>query len=383
MKKIITVTAIVLCLALLGVAVWQVAIHFPDEDNVESFILPGGTSSKEPEPFVKPNLNEGKDLAYELPLVGATAYAAVKLSLYETADFSAKPTGVIASGSVFCIKEDAGKAWKIETPSGVTGYINNAYTFINLPDLIPSIVYNITNAYSSIFQASGVPLPGVTGEKMYDAYAMNPRLGRGEYIAMVAYPMAKRIYDAQQAALADGNTLVIYEAYRPSSVQDAVKSALYKLEATNETARKGMNNGSWGLGWFIATGVSSHQYGCAIDVSLAKITEYSIMEAGSYQFINIVDYQEYEMPSAMHELSTKAVSMKWPVSAGSTTAWKDVPPAEGMTEAAFLLRKYCTDQGMSPLASEWWHFNDWYAAAVLGKNYRFEYKFNRCVSTID
>lgn len=29
-----------------------------------------------------------------------------------------------------------------------------------------------------------------------------------------------------------------------------------------------------------------------------------------------------------------------------------------MTEGAKLLRTYCTNAGLSPLASEWWHFND-------------------------
>jgi len=29
-----------------------------------------------------------------------------------------------------------------------------------------------------------------------------------------------------------------------------------------------------------------------------------------------------------------------------------------MTEGALRLQGYCTDAGMTPLASEWWHFND-------------------------
>ena len=34
------------------------------------------------------------------------------------------------------------------------------------------------------------------------------------------------------------------------------------------------------------------------------------------------------------------------------------PAADTMNEAALLLRTYCTDAGLTPLASEWWHFND-------------------------
>jgi len=29
-----------------------------------------------------------------------------------------------------------------------------------------------------------------------------------------------------------------------------------------------------------------------------------------------------------------------------------------MTDGAILLQKYLTDAGFTPLASEWWHFND-------------------------
>ena len=29
-----------------------------------------------------------------------------------------------------------------------------------------------------------------------------------------------------------------------------------------------------------------------------------------------------------------------------------------MTEGARVLRTYCANAGLSPLASEWWHFND-------------------------
>ena len=43
------------------------------------------------------------------------------------------------------------------------------------------------------------------------------------------------------------------------------------------------------------------------------------------------------------------------------------PAADTMNEAALLLRTYCTDAGLTPLASEWWHFNDLDAAETANQ----------------
>ena len=37
---------------------------------------------------------------------------------------------------------------------------------INLPDIIPSIIYDDTNSYSSLFKSSGIDIPNVTGKKL-------------------------------------------------------------------------------------------------------------------------------------------------------------------------------------------------------------------------
>ena len=75
------------------------------------------------------------------------------------------------------------------------------------------------------------------------------------------------------------------------------------------------------------------------------------------------------MPTPIHELSAAAVSMKKPVNSASATAWIDVEPADTMTEDALRLKRYCTQAGLSPLASEWWHFNDLEAKKAIGSNY--------------
>jgi hypothetical protein len=64
------------------------------------------------------------------------------------------------------------------------------------------------------------------------------------------------------------------------------------------------------------------------------------------------------MQTDMHELSVKAAVFSSNVHARSTTAWIGAPVSERATHGTILLQKYCTEAGLTPLASEWWHFND-------------------------
>ena len=91
-----------------------------------------------------------------------------------------------------------------------------------------------------------------------------------------------------------------------------------------------------------------------MDVSMAKY-ENTEEIAG---ILRITDHTELTMPTDMHELSPRAAAFAYGVSSSDNKAWKNVPAAPGMTEGAFLLQQYCTQHGLTPLASEWWHFND-------------------------
>lgn len=51
----------------------------------------------------------------------------------------------------------------------------------------------------------------------------------------VLYPMAKKVYRAQQDAPQNGETLVVYEAYRPYAVRMTIVRALKKLAGENKT----------------------------------------------------------------------------------------------------------------------------------------------------
>ena len=317
------------------------------------------TSNEEETAVVQPENPE--PLTYEgdleLPVNGATGYASVRMDLKATADAGSETLAALKAGTAFEVVEEVGDWWYVQTETE-SGWVQHLYCFINLPDVIPSIIYDNTNTYASKFVSSGKAIPGITGEALYDGKAYNMRLGNVSDIVPVLYSMSKKIHLAQQAALAEGNSLVIYEGYRPFSAQKLTVDALTNLAATDPEVMAGINTYPWDTNWFIATNVSNHQMGYAIDVTLAKITEQQEIVIGDYAATAITGYTEYTMPTTIHELSMASATFTGPVKSRSPTAWLQATLADTMNEAAILLQRYCTDAGLIPLASEWWHFND-------------------------
>ena len=302
----------------------------------------------------EPLLYEG-DL--ELPVNGATGYASVRVDLKATADAGSETISELEAGTAFEVLEEVGDWWYVRTATE-SGWVQHLYCFINLPDVVPSIIYDNTNTYASKFVSSGKTIPGITGEALYDGKAYNMRLGKVSDIEPVLYSMSKKIHLAQQAALEEGNTLVIYEGYRPFFAQKLTVDALTTLAAADPEVMAGINTHPWDTNWFIATSISNHQMGYAIDVTLAKITEQQEFVIGDYTATAVTGYTEYTMPTTIHELSMASATFTGPVKSSSPTAWLQANLADTMNEAAILLQRYCTDAGLTPLASEWWHFND-------------------------
>ena len=302
----------------------------------------------------EPLLYEG-DL--ELPVNGATGYASVLMDLKATADAGSETISELEAGTAFEVLEEVGDWWYVRTATE-SGWVQHLYCFINLPDVVPSIIYDNTNTYASKFASSGKTIPGITGEALYDGKAYNMRLGKVSDIVPVLYSMSKKIHLAQQAALEEGNTLVIYEGYRPFFAQKLTVDALTTLAAADPEVMAGINTHPWDTNWFIATSISNHQMGYAIDVTLAKITEQQEIVIGDYTATAITGYTEYTMPTTIHELSMASATFTGPVKSSSPTAWLQATLVNTMNETAILLQRYCTDAGLTPLASEWWHFND-------------------------
>lgn len=303
----------------------------------------------------------------ELPVNGASGYATVPLRLREGPNVDTNIMSTLESGQGFTILEELNEWWKIDV-DGKLGWVMHKYCLINLPDVIPSIAYNNTNSYSSKLVSSGKEIPGITGQKLYNTYMYNERFSEEEYVVPVLYVMAPKINAAQQAALADGNTLIIYEAFRPHEVQQKIVENLRALTDTDPEVKEGISKSPWSLGWFIATGTSNHQRGYAIDVSLGEVISQGKKTTGSYIYNEINEYIEYLMPTEIHELSTASIAFRSPISSLSDTEWRNAKPSDSMNREALLLQEYCTKAGLTPIASEWWHFNDLAGLEIVKNN---------------
>lgn len=311
------------------------------------------TTESEHENEEIPQIYEGE---FELPLQGATVYAMVDTELSDRSGAEVKTT--VEAGEGLQILGEEGCWLIVKTANGEVGYLYSYECMINLCDIIPSIVYTNTNSTESIYRSSGYDLPGVTGTQLYNVEQYNERLGRTEFNMPICYETAKKVMAAQKAAMAEGYSLRIYETYRPLATQKAVSESLSNLATSNSTVRNGINGGGWSESWFIAQNVSNHQRGYAMDVSLVKVNSTEICTSGNYAYVNVADWDEIRMPSEMHELSNASIALERGVTSSSATEWKNVPLASSMNDEAIRLQSYCTNAGFTPLASEWWHFND-------------------------
>jgi D-alanyl-D-alanine dipeptidase len=295
---------------------------------------------------------------FELPIHGATGFVTTNVG-----DFtSGEMVVILKDGNISNYSKVPKGFLLVKKEDGTISTVSQDYVLVNLPDIIPSIIYKNTNSYSSMFRTSGEDIENLTGEQLYNSKFYNKRFNQEQYVMPIMYATAHKIMNMQQLALQDGNTLVIYETYRPHEVQQLVKTNLSTKISSNFTLMKNVNYDSygnyWGAGWFIAQGYSNHQRGIALDVSLAKI---ECMETSTYRnipYTSITKYSEYDTPSPMHELSSMAVIMK------PSTNVKNIDTNNmdrfygNVTDGAILLQNYAIDSGMYPLLSEWWHFND-------------------------
>lgn len=307
---------------------------------------------------------------FEVSLVGAHGYAAVTTPLYATLQGSAaQEITLLPQGTGFEIMAQQGDCWQVRTASHL-GFVQHGQCFLNLPEVMPSIVYQNTNAEACVMQSSGRNIPGITGEQLYSSRSCNARLGRAEYEMPVLYCTAYKIARAQKLARQQGDCLVIYELFRPQAVQNKIVTCLEALAQKDPFVKEGITASPWEVDWFIAQGVSTHQKGMAMDVGLARVdaTENRTLPSGeSYQAVTA--YTIYPMHTPIHELSRASASLAHPVTSYSATAWCSVPDAPQMAQGALQLRQYCVEAGLTPLASEWWHFNDLEAVQLQGSEH--------------
>ena len=212
---------------------------------------------------------------------------------------------LVAPGTPFTILREEGDWWQVAVETDyftdeeqtttqhgeITGWLEHRYCLINLPDVIPSIIYDATNSYSSHFVSCGKRIPEVTGEALYPSKTYNARLDKMEFMMPVLYSMAFKLCEAQQLALSEGNSLILYEGYRPHTVQTKVLNALSALARTDEEIKEAVTGAPWEISWFISGGYSNHQRGYAVDVGLAKVTATKEYTTGGLRYVRVWDFE--------------------------------------------------------------------------------------------
>lgn len=203
-----------------------------------------------------------------------------------------------------------------------TGFVDSNVCMINLPDIMPEeMQYDITNSYYSIYKIHGDRIDGVTGEVLYPYVLVDEE----EYLVPLLFPVAVHLYEAQQTAMERGYTLKVYDAYRPYAVTKDIYALTTEFVTANPSYAELMTAPVKGVAYkqsnFLAQSVSNHNYGVAVDITIADL------KTG----------KELEMQSPMHELSTLSVlSLN--------------------NENANILADIMLSNGFRGLNSEWWHF---------------------------
>lgn len=302
-------------------------------------------------------------------LSGVTGWTSTTVSLYE-ADQDFYQIGQIQAKEPFRILGRYGDDMLEVEYDGTVGCVETDNVLINLPDVEPDIIYNLTNATGSIFTATTergtVNLKlSLYGTQLYyngdasvyydsDAYSAtadsragkvwNPKLGKYEFIVPILFTAAEKISAARERAAADGFNFKIYDAYRTNVATQLMNSSFNSLYGEHDGRLK---LAGYDTSFYVAAALSAHNIGCAIDVTMVRGTE------------------EADMPTQMHVLSGDAVLLNYSSSgrtahelAGKSLSYYYDNFAGTMTEDAKLLCQYMIGAGMTGLGSEWWHYQD-------------------------
>ena len=265
---------------------------------------------------------------FTLPIRGAAVYPVQTVSLNGKS---------LKAGTAMVALQESGSRVKVSCQDE-TGWISRNRLAVNLPDVLPDIVYDMNYNYGAVMKASGVPIPGVTGRKLYSwgnrktGKWYNPRLDRKEFVVPVSIGFAHKIAALAAYAQEEGYQLMIWDAYRPYSVTVKIYNASSALAAVSQRVRDGFSANGWNQGWFLSSGISAHNRLIAIDCTLLG-----------------PDGEQPDMPSELDELSWRAAKYQSP---GSSVF------ASGMTAAAKALDRMAAKAGLKGIASEWWHFQD-------------------------
>ncbi|MCD8241936.1 MAG: hypothetical protein LUD73_06095 [Lachnospiraceae bacterium] len=298
----------------------------------------------------------------EASAIYCTVWPMLALTAYTDSE-KTQVSGTVSAMEAYCVVDEADGMFGVLV-DGETWYIDSSTCMINLTEYLGDLCsYDITNSYDSVFTVHEFEFPGVSGEVVTGFE--NIHLADGTFVTPLMYPVADKLMDAAQMALSAGYRLRIYESYRPAvatmtlysmatsllsqpiSTETWSGKLLSELEMpansittetiVNEDGTITMNEtvysltyadvmyggSSYHLSSFLAAKRSRHNVGVAVDLMLEDA------ETG----------EELLMQTSMHDLSQYSVT--------------------GRNDAnANTLASIMTAAGLSPLVSEWWHFQD-------------------------
>ncbi len=266
---------------------------------------------------------------FSATLYGAIAWANQNINIRKEANQNSKVLGTIKTGGkmkILSAENSSTKYIKVKYRN-IVGYVYSNYIYINLPDIIPDIIYNISNANKSIYRSAGVNIPNITGKNLY-GYSMkyNEKINKTTYYVPLLYPVAKQLQKAYNKAVKQGYNLKIYDTYRPYDISKKINKEFKQLYNSNKKVKKAVNydkDGSyWGTSWFLANSISMHNRGAALDLTLTDKN-------------NI----ELNAQTTMHTLDARSV-----------TKYNNA--------VAKKLNNIMTSVGFETLKSEWWHFQE-------------------------
>ncbi len=260
------------------------------------------------------------------PLMDLTIYADQR---------GTQPIGTASAGSAWCVTGQYEDLFSIRYQDG-TGYIDSRYCLINLPEYLGSLCsYDIRNSCSSIFKVHGYEIPGVSGTIIqgYEHVALTD----GTYLVPYMYPCANKLIPVALDFLEQGYRIRIYDSFRPheatTSVYYRTCAALGNILDNGQTLEAFMtDNGRYGMGNFLAPGISNHNRGISLDLTLETL-----------------DGSPVPMQTEIHDLS-------WYSEMGQNNANADFLRDEMLSHGFQTLRS----------GSEWWHYQDEESRDTLG-----------------
>ena len=304
-------------------------------------------------------VSQQKDVATKESPIFTTIWPTGKLKAYADPQ-KTEEVGKVTAGKAYCVLDEQDGMFAIRL-NDETCWVESGKCLINLPEYIGDLCsYWITKSFATYSMIHEYYIPEVTDEVAI-GYE-NIQLADGSYLVPLLYPAAQKLVTAAHTAREQGYKLKIYDAFRPNSTTKKNYELTEKIldtpiplethtgvDVTEDlpepiidpvtelpiiTYRMVMTDGRYALSNFIAKGVSSHNIGVALDLTLEKIE----------------NSEELEMQTSIHDLSHHS-------------------EVSHNNKNAKTLAKIMTGAGFGTLSSEWWHFQDNEAKKTYDPNY--------------